>query len=226
MDEFTNQVVAAEDRVRRSLIGRVPDEAMRDDLVQEAMERAIRKRHQFQEGTNLVGWLVTIARNLHLTLMRKRRREVIMDPVDATAASDARVSIDGAEGGDRDTLACIAALSPNQRDALVAVGYLGMGYEEAGRRLGAPDGTVKSRVSRGRDELAALIQGGIEVDEELMGRLGAIRARTPRSSPFYPIAVGYEELFGRFQAPGSDEDPAWLRLVASGALDHEVEDEI
>ncbi|WP_280139454.1 sigma factor, partial [Microvirga massiliensis] len=59
-----------------SLTGNV-DEA--DDLVQEAVVRALANLDQFTPGTSMQGWLFTILRNHHFTIRRKRRRE-IQDP--------------------------------------------------------------------------------------------------------------------------------------------------
>src|SRR5580700_1861559 len=47
-----------------------------DDLVQEALTRAIANIGSFQPGTNMPAWLFTILRNLFLSDYRKRRREV------------------------------------------------------------------------------------------------------------------------------------------------------
>jgi predicted DNA-binding protein (UPF0251 family) len=55
------------------------------------------------------------------------------------------------------TLRAIAKLPEEQRQVILLVGLEGMGYEEAAKILGIPVGTVRSRLSRGRDSLRALM---------------------------------------------------------------------
>ena len=57
----------------------------------------------------------------------------------------------------RDLRAAIDKLTPEQRQVVLLVGLEGMEYEEVGRILGVPIGTVRSRLSRGRDELRRLM---------------------------------------------------------------------
>ena len=57
----------------------------------------------------------------------------------------------------RDLRAAIDKLTPEQRQVILLVGLEGMEYEEVGRILGVPIGTVRSRLSRGRDELRRLM---------------------------------------------------------------------
>ena len=60
----------------------------------------------------------------------------------------------------REFLGALQVLPPDQREALVLVGASGLSYEEAAEVLGTRVGTVKSRVSRARARLEALLDGG------------------------------------------------------------------
>ena len=100
-----------------------------DDLVQDCMERALRKWTLRAAGVPLRGWLFTMMRNLHVDRWRRQKRQ---------AAS---------QGGPESTA---PVLPPNQDDHVE-----GFTYGEAAKTLGVPEGTVLSRVSRARAALRA-----------------------------------------------------------------------
>jgi RNA polymerase sigma-70 factor (ECF subfamily) len=128
-----------------------PDHA--DDLVQEAVARGLSRIALFEEGTNLVGWLFTILRNFHYTDYHKRRRETD-DPDGRHAATliDAPTQEHRVEL--QDVNRAMGALPIEQREALALVAIGGHSYEETALLCKCPVGTVRSRISRARDELA------------------------------------------------------------------------
>ncbi len=131
-----------------------PDRA--DDLVQETIVRAWTKIEQFERGTNLHAWLFTILRNLFHSEYRKRRREV----EDADGSYAARLKTHPSQQARldlEDFRAALAKLPLDQREALLLVGAQGLSYEEAAEICGVAVGTVKSRVNRARNRLAALL---------------------------------------------------------------------
>ena len=140
-------------RYARSLTNSA-DEA--DDLVQDCLERAIRKRALWRRKGSLRGWLFRILYNVHLNGGRARRRAQstvdIDDTPDALAtdtAPDKRVECwRVAEALDQ--------LPSDQREALLLVSLENLPYDEAADALGIPIGTLRSRVSRGRESLRAL----------------------------------------------------------------------
>ncbi|ACA19706.1 RNA polymerase, sigma-24 subunit, ECF subfamily [Methylobacterium sp. 4-46] len=135
-----------------------------DDLVQETLVRAWTKAHTFARGTNLTAWLFTILRNVFYSEQRKRRREV----EDVDGARAARLSVLPAQEAHLEFgafRAALAALPPQQREALVLVGAQSFTYEEAAAICGVAVGTMKSRVSRARERLAEAL--GLEGPEEL-----------------------------------------------------------
>jgi RNA polymerase sigma-70 factor (ECF subfamily) len=130
-----------------------PDHA--DDLVQEAVARGLSRIFLFEDGTNLVGWLFTILRNFHYTDYHKRRRETD-DPDGRHAAT----LIDAPTQEHRiellDVNRALDALPAEQRDALTLVAIGGHSYEETALLCNCPVGTVRSRISRARSELARM----------------------------------------------------------------------
>ncbi len=129
-----------------------------DDLVQEALARALANIERFRPGTNLKAWLFTIVRNEHYSQLRRRKFEA--HGVDTDSLPEPSVPPD--HDGDlevRDLNRALATLSPGQRTALILVSASGFSYEEAARICGCAVGTIKSRVARARDTLMAMLDG-------------------------------------------------------------------
>lgn len=136
----------------RSLTGN-PGDA--DDLLQETLMRAIANIHQFTPGTNLKAWLFRIQRNVYYTAYRKRRRESVLLPEQAeqiVSAPQQEWSIKI-----RSMHEALERLPEDQREALLLVSGAGLSYEEAAELCGCALGTIKSRVSRARTRLLALL---------------------------------------------------------------------
>ncbi len=135
----------------------VRDRIAADDLVQDALVRALAALHQFQPGTNLKAWLFAIVRNAFYEGARRRRRETQLieqhgpQHHSSGPAQERRAEV-------RDLQVLIWALPPLLREALILVGAQEMTYEEAAAICNVPVGTIKARVSRGRTALAAAVR--------------------------------------------------------------------
>ncbi|NHO33055.1 sigma-70 family RNA polymerase sigma factor [Acetobacter sp. LMG 1636] len=131
------------------------DRARADDLVQEAIMRALAARAQFDPATNLKAWVFTILRNLFYEQGRRRKREqIVLEEYSSDAAIGSSPSADSYQLSDLDRM--LWQLSPLLREALMLVGAQGMSYEEAAAICGIAVGTMKARVSRARAALVAL----------------------------------------------------------------------
>jgi RNA polymerase sigma-70 factor (ECF subfamily) len=134
------------------------DDAQAQDLVQDAVMRALSKSHQFVPGTNLKAWLTIILRNgFYNDLRRKGRRpevsiEVVGDTTSTPGEQESALQV-------RDFQRCFAQLTANQREALLLVGASGFSYQDAAQIARCAVGTMKSRVSRARAELERLMAG-------------------------------------------------------------------
>ena len=127
-----------------------------DDLVQETVMKAWAKQDAFTLGTNMNAWLFTILRNLYYSQMRKRGREV----QDVDGAFTGRLSVAPAHDGRMDLAdmrRALEELPADQREAILLIGASGFSYEEAAEICGCAVGTVKSRVSRARTRLQAVL---------------------------------------------------------------------
>lgn len=160
------------DDPRRALAALVPDlrafarflardRALADDIVQDALVRALGALHQYQPGTSLKAWVFTILRNAYYEQGRRRRREVALDgaPDDPNAPSHAAPD-HGSRAELRDLQRLIWQLPPLLREALTLVGAQELSYEEAAAICHVPVGTMKARVSRARAALSRALHGG------------------------------------------------------------------
>ena len=128
-----------------------------DDLIQDCLVRAVAKQHLWQPGTDLRAWLFTILHNQNVNNVRRSANQGAELEVDETAAflsvgPNAEPSLEL-----RDLRAAIAKLPVEQRAAILLVGLEGLSYEETAEILNVPIGTVRSRLSRGREELRKLM---------------------------------------------------------------------
>jgi RNA polymerase sigma-70 factor (ECF subfamily) len=157
MTDFGRLLEAEIPRLRRYARALTRDVSRADDLVQSCLMRAISKQHLWQPGTDLRAWLFTILHNQHVNDVRRAVREGVsvaveeMAPV-LTVASNAIATLQL-----RDLEAAIGRLPQEQRQVILLVGLEGMRYEEVALILGVPVGTVRSRLSRGRDQLRRLM---------------------------------------------------------------------
>jgi RNA polymerase sigma-70 factor, ECF subfamily len=128
-----------------------------DDLVQETLLRALSKIDLFEPGTNLIAWLFTILHNQFRSDCRKRVREV--EDCDGRFA-DSLISPSEQDGhiGFEELRHALDKLPADQREAVVLVGGGGMSYGETAEICGCAVGTIKSRVFRAREKLAALLK--------------------------------------------------------------------
>ena len=132
-----------------------PDRA--DDLVQDAILKAWAAHESFEAGTNLKAWLFTILRNEFYSQMRKKGREI----QDSEGYYTENMAVHPSQYGRldlQDFSKALAELPEDQREALLLVGASGFAYEEAAEICGCKVGTIKSRVSRARTQLQALLE--------------------------------------------------------------------
>ena len=147
-------------RLRRFALALARDQADADDLVQAALERALRRLDDYRDGTRMDSWLFKIVQNLWIDQRRaSKRRGAHADIDDAPdiVGEDGRKTVE-----DRamlsDARAAIAALPEEQRLAVAYVLVDGRSYQEAADNLGVPVGTIMSRLSRARKTLLAQVQ--------------------------------------------------------------------
>lgn len=136
------------------------DADLADDLVQEALTRAVGAADSFRLGTNIRAWLFTILKNVVRNSARRGRHS----PIQSVEVVDSAVRSDPADQPDAHleltTLAdAIETLPPSFKQVLLLCGVEGFLYEEAATVLDVPVGTVRSRLFRARNLLMKRIEG-------------------------------------------------------------------
>jgi RNA polymerase sigma-70 factor (ECF subfamily) len=158
-DDLGEQIVQLLPRLRRfarSLANSVQDA---DDLVQLAVERALSRSNQLLPGSQVSSWLFGILRNAWIDESRARGRRTRLFAPEELGANVA----DPTANGQADALSvqeAMARLPAEQREVIGLVLVEGLSYKEAAEIIGAPVGTITSRLARGRNSLQTLLGNG------------------------------------------------------------------
>jgi RNA polymerase sigma-70 factor, ECF subfamily len=157
MNDFGRLVEAEIPRLRRYARALTRDLTRADDLVQSCLTRAVAKQHLWQPGTDLRAWLFTLLHNQHVNYVRRAVREGNSVSIEDAAPllTVQPNAIDALQL--RDLERALGKLASEQRQVILLVGLEGISYEEVASILDIPVGTVRSRLSRGRDQLRILM---------------------------------------------------------------------
>ena len=146
-------------RLRRYARALTGDKDRADDLVQDTLERALRKWALWRLGSRLDSWLFSIMHNIFVNQVRSapaRQANISLEDMAFEAAgpgtADEAVQL-------RDLAAALGKLSDEQREILLLVGLEEMSYKQVASVLSLPLGTVMSRLSRAREQLRGLLDG-------------------------------------------------------------------
>jgi RNA polymerase sigma-70 factor (ECF subfamily) len=152
------------------------DEA--EDLTQDIFLKIFRSLSTFDRRANFQTWLISVSRNLcidHYRSVRKERETLDRDhdASEVVAVSRETGPYAALEHNDRRALLrrALDELPPTLRTAVLLRDIRELSYQEIAQELELPEGTVKSRINRGRLELARQIH---RIEE--MGRAAAARA--------------------------------------------------
>ncbi|MCX7357439.1 MAG: sigma-70 family RNA polymerase sigma factor [Alphaproteobacteria bacterium] len=158
-EQTRSDIVAMLPRLRRfarALTGSLADA---DDIVQIAVERALMRMDQYQQGTRLDSWLFSITRNAWIDEARSRtRRGKVFAPAGAGEQVGGEADVHAKLEAD-DVWTAMRKLPDEQREAVALVCVEGLAYREAADALGVPIGTLTSRLARGREALQIMLGG-------------------------------------------------------------------
>jgi len=132
----------------------IPNDEDACDAAQEALIAISRSIERFDGSAKFTTWAFRVTTNAALDEVRRRKRRALPDheidgapSPDPTDAIDARITLDQA----------LEQLLPEFRAALVLREIGGLDYHEIAETLAIPPGTVRSRIARGRAQLAGIL---------------------------------------------------------------------
>jgi len=157
MSDFARLLQDEIPRLRRYARALTRNAVRADDLVQNCLVRAIAKEHLWEPGSDLRAWLFTILHNQNVNEVRHSVREGVTVAVEDVAPVLMMAARAGASLQLRDLERVIRLLPEEQRQVILLVGLEGMRYEEVAVVLDIPVGTVRSRLSCGREMLRRLM---------------------------------------------------------------------
>ncbi|MFG3353133.1 sigma-70 family RNA polymerase sigma factor [Streptomyces sp. NPDC048001] len=184
--------------VRRYVVHLSADPQSADDLTQDVFVRALASLPRFEGRSSARTWLLTIARRTVVDSLRRAAARPRLSDRDWQAAAE-RSRPPGVPGFEEGVaLAELLALLPvERREAFLLTQVLGLEYAEAASAVGCPVGTIRSRVSRARSQLAGLL-----ADTGPEAGAAARPAAAPDAGP----------------APGKHRAPLPYRAGTGGAL--------
>lgn len=146
-EEFSRRIIDMLPVLHRVAYTQLRQEADREDAVQEAIRRAWEKRSSLREERFMQTWVIRILLNVCDTLRRREKRMYAPMEVQARTDSDATPLLDA-----------LMALEEAFRLPLQLRYVDGYSVKEVARMLRLPEGTVKSRLSRGREKLRSILE--------------------------------------------------------------------
>ena len=163
--DFMERVFVHWDAMYRYALRLSGTDAEAQDLVQDAMAKALKNFDRVRPDTNWRAWIFTIVRNAFISRIRKSGRETLVEDADKIMAEPERpvgAALDALGGDQRfregfedEVLLALQTLPEAQRTAVVLCDIEGLEYEEIAHILECPVGTVRSRIHHARKRLKA-----------------------------------------------------------------------
>ena len=157
MSEFHRLIEQQIPKLRRYARALTRNRDRADDLVQDTLGRALVKEQFWQPGTNLKAWLFTIMHNQNVNNVRRDTRQSGGLDIEQTSSTLTATTDPTATCKMFELERALAQLPVEQQQVILLVGLEGMSYEDTAGILTVPVGTVRSRLSRGRDALRKLL---------------------------------------------------------------------
>ncbi|MAI61818.1 MAG: hypothetical protein CBB87_04885 [Micavibrio sp. TMED27] len=155
---FTNtELMNNSQRLEKFAYKLTNNKADAEDLLQSTLLRAIEKRHLFEEGTNLYSWLSKVMYNMFVSAYRRKTKfetqydpEPYIEKQQLDADQDKKMEV-------QDVELAMNEISKDHREILIMICVKGMAYAEVSEALQVPVGTVRSRLSRARENLQTVL---------------------------------------------------------------------
>ncbi len=157
-DEFSTRIVAMIQTLYRISYAQLSHSCDRDEAVQECLYKAWQKRHQLKDERFMQTWVIRILINECHNIQRQSSRELPLDELpERVAPADADFELHDA----------LFSLDEKLRLPIILHYIEGFSTSEVARILRWPQGTVKSRMLRGRQELKKILSGEVHLPCEI-----------------------------------------------------------
>ncbi len=157
--DFSTCLIAEVPHLRRFARGLCGDASLADDLVQDCLERAIKKQHLYDTTRPLRAWLYTMLRNIFVSQWRRSSQLGIMADVDDLGNQEPSMAPQQEQNLSIALITqALDKLPHQQREILLMISLEELSYKEAADIIGVPIGTIMSRLSRARNALHHLLE--------------------------------------------------------------------
>jgi len=179
-----------QDRLYNFLLHKTGDADKAEDIAQEAFKKAFERLYQFRGESGFYTWVCRIALNELSNRQRKRQHEVLLgletegggqSAIQPAEERRPEEPVERREIRER-VRAAIRKLPDEFRAAVELVDIAGLSYKEAAEVLGVPEGTIKSRLARGRRQLKEELKDLVEVEQTTTEPSGRSTATSTKES--------------------------------------------
>ena len=148
-----NELTKETDKLKKFAYKLTRNSSDAEDLLQSTLLRALEKKHLFNEGTNLFSWTSKIMYNMFVSNYRRKvKYETQYDPESYIEAEKVEAS-QNIQMELKNVESAMKHISDDHREILIMICIKGMQYAEVSKILDIPVGTVRSRLSRARENL-------------------------------------------------------------------------
>lgn len=159
--EFQRNLLIELPHLRRFARALAGDAALADDLVQDCVERALKKQHLYDSTRPLRAWLYAILRNIHISHWRRASPWGHPKNIDDLEGFEGAIPPEQEQNLSLSLITqALDHLQPQHREVLVLISLEEVSYREAADIIGVPIGTIMSRLSRARSILQKILEEG------------------------------------------------------------------
>ena len=157
--DFRTNLIAEIPHLRRFARSLCGDASLADDLVQDCIERALKKSHLYDATKPLRAWLYAVLRNIHVSNWRSNVKHTSSKNIDDLQEGEGATRAEQEDNFSTSLITeALDKLPAQQREVLVLISLEEVSYKQASEIIGVPIGTIMSRLSRARSLLKDILE--------------------------------------------------------------------
>ena len=158
-NDFRTNLIAEIPHLRRFARSLCGDASLADDLVQDCIERALKKSHLYDVTKPLRAWLYAVLRNIHVSNWRSNLKHTSSKNIDDLNDGEGATRAEQEDNFSTNLITeALDKLPAQQREVLVLISLEEVSYKDAAEIIGVPIGTIMSRLSRARSTLQNILE--------------------------------------------------------------------